>query len=186
VQKRPRDPKGYRDLATAYEAKGDTDLAIGALQSYTGFRTKDAKAFAELGGLQLTTAQSLLTQYENARANEALAAPSLAIFPSGTSPVGKALGANPVEQAASTQVNAVVTDLAQRTQLAYSDAVASYRRMADLEPNNANAQFQLAQAAQTAGDTATAVAGYKRYLKLIPNGSTAGQVRALIKQLTGK
>jgi predicted TPR repeat methyltransferase len=58
--------------------------------------------------------------------------------------------------------------------------------MADLQPANANSQFQLAQAAQTAGDTSTAVAAYKRYLKLIPNGSTAAQVRALIKQLTKK
>lgn len=186
VQKRPQDPKGYRDLATAYEAKGDTNLAITALESYTNLRKKDAKAFAELGGLQLTSAQNLLTQYENARANEQLAAPSLAVFPSSTSPVGKALGTNPVEQAASTQVNTVVTDLAQRTQLAYTDAVASYKRMADLQPGNANSQFQLAQAAQTAGDTTTAVAAYKRYLKLIPNGSTAAQVRALIKQLSGK
>jgi tetratricopeptide (TPR) repeat protein len=186
VLKHPKDPKGFRDLATAYEAKGDTDLAIGALETYTNLRPKDAKAFAELGGLQLTNAQNLLAQYENARANEQLAAPSLAIFPSSSSPVGKALGTNPVEQAASTQVNSVVTDLAQRTQLAYTDAVASYRHMADIEPGNANAQFQLAQAAQTAGETTTAVAAYKRYLKLIPNGSTAAQVRALIKQLGGK
>ena len=186
VLKHPKDPKGFRDLATAYEAKGDTDLAIGALETYTNLRPKDAKAFAELGGLQLTNAQNLLTQYENARANEELAAPSLAVFPSSSSPVGKALGTNPVEQAASTQVNSAVTDLAQRTQLAYTDAVASYRHMADLEPSNANAQFQLAQAAQTAGDRTTAVTAYKRYLKLIPNGSTAAQVRALIKQLGGK
>ena len=83
-------------------------------------------------------------------------------------------------------MNSVVTSLAQNVQLAYAGAVSSYKQMARLEPNNANAQFQLAQAAQTAGDTTSAVAAYRAYLKLIPNGSTAGQVRALIKQLTKK
>jgi tetratricopeptide (TPR) repeat protein len=185
VQKHPTEAKSFRDLATAYEGRGDTDLAISALQSYTAIRKKDAKAFAELGGLQLTSAQNLLAEYENAQANEQLAAPSLAIYPGSASPAGKALGVNPVEQAASAQVNSTVTDLAQRTQLAYSGAVSSYQQMAKLQPGNANSQFQLAQAAQTAGDTTTAVAAYKRYLKLIPNGSTAAQVRALIKQLSG-
>jgi cytochrome c-type biogenesis protein CcmH/NrfG len=186
VQKHPSDPKGFRDLATAYEAKGDTVDAISALQQYTDIRTKDAKAFAELGGLQLTNAQDLLSQYENAYSNEQLAAPSQGLLPSTTSPVGKALGTNPIELASATQVNSVVTSLGQRVQLAYSAAVGSYKQMAKLEPNNANAQFQLAQAAQTANDTTTAVAAYRAYLKLIPNGSTAAQVRALIKQLTKK
>ena len=186
VQKRPNDPKGFRDLATAYEAKGETSNAIGALQQYTGIRTKDAKAFAELGGLQLTNAQSLLGQYENAYANQQLAAPSQGLLPSSTSPLGKALGTNPIELASATQVNSVVTSLGQRVQLAYAGAVSSYQQMARLEPNNANAWFQLAQAAQTANDTTTAVSAYRHYLKLIPNGSTAAQVRALIKQLTKK
>jgi tetratricopeptide (TPR) repeat protein len=186
VQHHPNDPKAFRDLATAYEAKSDTPNAIAALQQYTDIRRKDAKAFAELGGLQMTNAQNLLGDYENAYLNEQEASPSQVILPSSASPVGKALGTNPIEQAAATTVNTAVSDLAQRVQIAYAGAVSSYQRMADLQPGNANAQFQLAQAAQTAGDTTTAVAAYKRYLKLIPNGSTAAQVRALIKQLTKK
>ena len=57
--------------------------------------------------------------------------------------------------------------------------------MAKLQPNNTNAEFQLAQAASTAGDTATEIAAYKAYLKLNPDASTAAQVRQLIKQLGG-
>src|SRR5438105_1452403 len=41
TQKHPSDPKGFRDLATAYEAKGDTPGAIGALQQYTTLKPKD-------------------------------------------------------------------------------------------------------------------------------------------------
>jgi cytochrome c-type biogenesis protein CcmH/NrfG len=58
--------------------------------------------------------------------------------------------------------------------------------VAKLQPNNANAQFQLAQAAQTAGDSTTAVAAYKAYLKLNPDSTTAGAIRQVIKQLTQK
>ncbi|HEY2073310.1 MAG TPA: tetratricopeptide repeat protein [Gaiellaceae bacterium] len=186
VDKHPNDPTALRSLVTAYEANGDTALAVSALQQYTALRPKDAKAFTELAGLQMTNAQNLLVSYQDAYANEQLAAPSQGLLPSSTSPVGKALGTNPVEQAAATSVNANVSDLAQRVQLASSDAVASYQKVADLEPANANAQFQLAQAAQQTGDTTSAVAAYKRYLKLSPGGTTAAQVRALIKQLTKK
>ena len=40
VQKHPTDPKGFRDLATAYEAKGDTASAISALQQYMTPRSR--------------------------------------------------------------------------------------------------------------------------------------------------
>lgn len=186
VEKHPTDPAARRALVTAYEAKGDTYLAIGALQEYLSLRPKDAKAWSELGGLQMTNAQSELTQYENAYGNEQLAAPSQGLLPNVTSPLGKTLGPNPIEQAASARVNTSVNALGQKVQQDSAAAVASYQKVANLEPQNANAQFQLAQTAQQTGDTATAVAAYKRYLKLSPGGSTAAQVRALIKSLTKK
>jgi tetratricopeptide (TPR) repeat protein len=186
VAKHPNDPKAMRTLITAYEAHGDTDLAIATLQDYTNVRPKDAKAWSELGGLELQNAQSLVTQYQQAYSSELLAAPSSVLAPSGSSPIGKALGTNPVEQAAASQVNANVTDLAQRAQAGYSGAVTSFQKVADLQPLNANAQFQLAQTAQTAGQNSVAVSAYKRYLKLNPDSSTAGAVRQLIKQLSQK
>jgi tetratricopeptide (TPR) repeat protein len=186
VQHHPKDPKGFRDLATAYEAKGDTANAIGALQQYTDIRTKDAKAWTELAGLEMTNAQDFISQYQNAYAAEQLAAPDQGLLPSSTSPVGKALGSNPIERSAATELNTSVSDLGQRAQLAYSNAIASYRKVASIQPKSPNAWFQLAQAAQTTGDSATAVDAYKHYLKLNPNGSTAAQIRSLIKSLTHK
>jgi tetratricopeptide (TPR) repeat protein len=186
VEKAPTDPAAWRTLATAYEAHNFSDLAIGALQRYTGLRPKDAKAWAELGGLQMTSAQDLVSQYQNAYANEQLAAPSRVLRPSSTSPLGKALGSDPIEQAAAGDLNLTVTDLAQRAQASFTSAVASYKQVAKLKPADPNAQFQLAQAAQTAGDTATEISAYKAYLKLNPDSSTANQVRQLIKQLTKK
>jgi cytochrome c-type biogenesis protein CcmH/NrfG len=183
VQKSPTDPKGFRDLATAYEAKGDTAGAITALQQYTTLRPKDVKAWSELGGLQLTQAQDYVTQYQAAAQNQQLAAPSQSFRPA-TGAFAKALGTDPIEQAAATTASTATSDLYQRATLGFSNAVSSYKSLVKLEPANANAQFQLAQAAQTAGDKVTAIAAYKAFVKLDPTSSTSAQVRQLIKQLS--
>jgi hypothetical protein len=44
VKAHPSNPKGFRDLATAYEAKNDRAGAISALQSYTTLKPKDVSA----------------------------------------------------------------------------------------------------------------------------------------------
>lgn len=185
VQKHPNDPKGFRDLATAYESKGDTVNAISTLQQYTTLRPNNAKVWAELGGLQLQNAQQFVSDYQAVATNQQLSAPSSAFaFPS-TSKLGKALGTNQVEQAAASVLNVQLQNLSQQANLGYQNAVASFQKVADLEPNSSNAQFQLAQAAQTAGSRTVAVQAYKRYLKLNPNSPSAGQIKALIKQLGG-
>jgi tetratricopeptide (TPR) repeat protein len=185
VQKSPTDPKGFRNLATAYEAKGDTANSITALQQYTNLKPKDVKALSELGGLQLGQAQDLVTQYQAAAQAQQFAAPSQGFRPK-TGKLSTALGTDPIEQAQATSANTATTDLYQRVSIAYAGAISSYKALVKLQPGNANAQFQLAQAAQTAGDTATAVAAYKAFVKLNPDSSTAAQVRQLIKQLSPK
>ena len=185
VQKSPKSAKAYRDLATAYEAHGDGLLAIGALQSYVGLVPKDVKAWSELGGLQVNAAQDAITQYQDATAAEQLATPSQAILPSSTSAFGKALGTNPIEQLRATDLNTNIGTVAQQIQTYYVNAISSYTKVTKLQPGNANAEFQLAQVAQTAGDNKTAVAAYKAYLTLNPSSSSAGQVRSLIKSLGG-
>jgi tetratricopeptide (TPR) repeat protein len=182
LKKHPSDPQGYRDLATAYEAKGDTANAIGALQRYTDAKPKDAKAWSELAGLQLNQAQSFVTQYRSALGSQQLAAPSQGFAPSGK--LATAIGTNPIEQAAATTANTASTNLYQQATIGYSNAIASYKHLVKVDPTSADAQFQLAQAAQTAGDRTTAIAAYKAYVKLVPDSSTAAQVRQLIKQLS--
>jgi tetratricopeptide (TPR) repeat protein len=182
IKKHPAVPKGYRDLATAYVSKGDTASAISALQQYTTYAPKDAKAWSELGGLQMSQAQTYVGQYQIAYQNQQLAAPSQGFAPTGK--LATAIGTNPIEQAAATNTNTATTDLYQRATLAYSNAISSYKQLVKLQPASADAQFQLAQAAQTSGDTTTAIAAYKAYVKLNPDSSTAAQVRQLIKRLS--
>ena len=145
-------------------------------------KPKDAAAWNELGGLQFTEAQNYLAAYQAANNARQLAAPSTAFLPTGK--LGQGIGTNQIEQAAASQADAAVQDLQSRTQLAYTGAVGSYQKAAQLQPNNSNAWFQLAQSAQSAGNVATAVTGYKHYLKLNPNSTNASQIRQLIKQLS--
>lgn len=182
IDSRPNSPKGYRDLATAYEQKGDTNGAITALQSYTGIKKKDADAYAELGGLQLALAQDYVTQYQAAAAAQQAAAPSQPFLPTGT--LGTAIGTNRIEQAAAEQASGLTNDLYQKATAAYSQAVQSYQTVTKIHPNDANAQFQLANAAQSAGQYAVAVTALKTYLKLNPATTQRSQIESLIKQLS--
>src|SRR4051812_23871788 len=182
IKKHPNEGKGYRDLATAYEGKGDTANAISALQQYTNVRRKDAAVWNELAGLQMTQAQDYLTSYQTAYQNRQLAAPSQSFLPTGK--LGTALGPNRVEQTAASRIDTQLTDLQQRTQLAYNNALTSYDEVTQITPKDSNAWFQLAQAAQQSGDTAKAVKGYKRYLALNPDSSSKAQIQQLIQQLS--
>ena len=183
IAKHPNDPKGYRDLATAYEAKSDTSNAVTALQQYTNLKAKDAKAWAELAGLQATQAQQYLTDYQNAYTARQLAAPSEAFAPTGK--LGTAIGKNKIEEGLAQVEQTRVNDLQQRVQLAYNGNVSSWQKLAELQPKNSNAWFSLAQAAQTAGDAPTAIKAYKKYLALNPGTANAAQIKQLIKQLGG-
>jgi tetratricopeptide (TPR) repeat protein len=174
--------KGYRDLATAYEQNGDTVKAIGALQSYTALRRKDANAWAELGGLQLSQGQTFVGQYQDAAAAQQAAAPSQPFLPTGT--LATAIGTNPIEQAAAQKASAATNGFYQSAVLAYQAALTAYKTVAKLRPNDANAQFQVATAAQDVGDNTTAVAALKRYLKLNPATTQRSQIETLIKQLS--
>ena len=182
IKDHPQDPQGFRDLATAYESKGDTGNAISALQQYTNMKPKDAKAETELAGLQMNQAQDYFQQYQAAYQAQQLATPSASLLPTGK--LGQALGTNQVEQVDGQRAAAAVQDLQQRTQLAYNNAVTSYDRVTKLTPKDSNAWFSLAQASQQAGNYTSAVTAYKQYLKLNPDSTSRSQIEKLIKQLS--
>jgi len=182
IAKHPNDPKGFRELATAYEAKSDTSGAVSALQEYTNIKRKDVQAWTELGNLQVQQAQTYETQYQNAYEVRQLAAPSQPFLPTGK--LGTALGTNQIEQTAASTANSQLQTLQQQVQLGFSNAVSSYQRAATLQPGNSNNWFTLAQTAQQSGDTKTAIKAYKKYLALNPDSTSASQIKALIKELS--
>jgi tetratricopeptide (TPR) repeat protein len=182
IAKDPKAAKGYRDLATAYEQNGDNLGAISALQSYLAIKKKDADAWSELGGLQLSQGQVYAGEYQNAYSAQQQAAPSQPFLPTGT--LGTAIGTNPIESAGASLASQATAALYTRTATIYGEAVQSYQKAANLRPNDPNAVFQVATAAQSAGEYTVAVAALKKYLKLNPSTPQRSQVLALIKQLS--
>jgi tetratricopeptide (TPR) repeat protein len=180
VKKNP--VKGWRDLASAYEAKGDNASAIIALQQYLKLRPKDSTAYSELGGLQLTQAQAAVSQYQAATQAQQAAAPGQTFQPGGV--FGKAIN-DPIQAAAAQRASGVTQALYQKAVGAYGQAVATYQQLVKVHPNDPNAQFQLATAAQTAGNYSVAATAYKAYLKLNPTTPQRKQIEKLIKQFGG-
>ena len=59
----------------------------------------------------------------------------------------------------------------------------AFKKLVALTPTDVTVQFQLGQAAQSAGDYKTAVAAYTKFLKLAPQDVDAPQVAQLLKQV---
>jgi tetratricopeptide (TPR) repeat protein len=182
ITKNPKDPKGYRDLALAYETKSDTAGAIGALTSYLKLKKNDAAAWTELGGLEMTQGQVYATQYQQAQSSAQSSNPSQSFQPGGT--LGSALGSNPLAQSSTQQTSSQAQQLYQQTFGAYGAALSAYQTAAKLQPKSAQAQFQVATAAESAFQYPVAVKALKRFLVLDPNSPQRSQIEKAIKQLS--
>jgi tetratricopeptide (TPR) repeat protein len=174
--------KGYRDLATAYEQKGDNPQAIRALQSYLALKKNDAATWGELGGLQLSQGNTYSTQYQSAQQTAQQADPSAPFLPSGT--LGSAVGQNPTYQGASQNASTRTSLLYQKATSAFSGAVTAYQHAVKLHPRNATYLQELATAAANSGNNPVAVKALKDYLRVYPNSPLKKQVEQEIKALS--
>lgn len=187
TRENPRDAQAFRDLSTALQAKGRDDEAIAALERYTALRPKSQDALEELAALYSRRADDLTTQAQQAQLQGSVAASQL-FAPATTTPLGRAFAdpnalGDPIDQAVNSLVSQQTTDIYQQLSAVQRKAVAAYKRLAAADPRNAQLQIQLGLEAQQAGDAATALAAYRRFLKLAPNDPTAPQVRKIVKQL---
>ena len=174
TQKNPLDAKAWRDLATAYETKQRTNDAIVALSQYTSLRPKDGDALAELASQYGRQANQYATDYQNSLQAAAVLTPPFAAFPpASTSPLGKALNdpkalQDPISATLQEQAQATQQTAISNYQTSVKNAEDAYQKLAKLTPKDPTAQFQLAQAAESAGDTKVALAAYKRVVELVP------------------
>ncbi len=183
VQKRPNNPKALRDLATALETDGQNDAAIEPLRRYTELRPKEADALRELASLYLRRADTIRTEAIAEQAEAGVAVDGSQFGPPADSRLGRALGSDPILDAVRERETARITAASTRLGAAYGNAVSAYRKLAEASPNDSTVQFELAQAAEAAGDAATAVVAYRAFVKLAPDDPTAPAVRQRIKQL---
>jgi tetratricopeptide (TPR) repeat protein len=183
IEDNPNDVQAYRDLATALQSDGDIAGAISALEEYTGRRPKDVEAKLELARLYVSRGSRLNQQVQIAQLEAPATLGGSAFAPSSAEPLGQALGQDPITQAIQTRVNDRLNDLYGRMQTEYKLALSVYTDVARLQPRDETIQFELAQAAEFAGDTEAAIAAYERFLKLAPEDPNAPAIRDRLKQL---
>ncbi|TML98281.1 MAG: hypothetical protein E6G03_00295 [Actinobacteria bacterium] len=85
----------------------------------------------------------------------------------------------------STKASIQLQEASSKYQAAASQAIATYKQIVKLRPDDQQAVFSLAQAADTLRQTPVAISAYKRLLKFKLDPTTAAQIRARIKTLQG-
>jgi tetratricopeptide (TPR) repeat protein len=183
VQKRPFNAVARRDLANALEKKGRIDEAVTAWTEYVRLRPKDVGALQHLGQLELGQAERFFQQAQLASLAQSDAGVGSAFVPSQTGKFGQALGQDPIAQALSTKAGKQLQEASVNYQTAATRTVATYQKIVKVRPNDEQAVFALAQAADTLRQTPVAITAYKRLLKFKLDPSTAAQIRSRIKTL---
>jgi Flp pilus assembly protein TadD len=184
TEKNPKDAQAWKDLATAYDGKADYVSALPAWQQYTQLRPKDADALNLYANDLIQQLQSQGAEAQNLQLAAQQYQPST-FGPPSTSPLGRALGSlsDPIGQTAGTSANTAYQNALVALQQTSTQLVSAYRRLAKLQPVEPSVRLQLAQAAETAGDAATAIAAYKQFIKLAPDDASVPQAKARIKTL---
>lgn len=184
----PKSPKAWRDYATRLEQKSRPDDAITALTRYTEMRPKDSSALSELAGLELRRAQDWQTVYLNLQATTQALAPASLFAPKADTPLGKAAASltNPLAEARSAQNASAQSNAYSRIITLLGQRLDAYKKLAKLTPKDAVTQYALAQAAQDAQDTPTAISAYRAFLKLAPADSQAPLARKTLAQLVAQ
>jgi hypothetical protein len=186
TQQNPKDAKAWRSLAEAYDSRGDYTSAVGAWTTYTTLRPKDTDGLTRLA---TDYEQQFQTQTEAAQAAQidAQSAQTTNFGPPPSSLLGRAYAGvpDPIGQAISGAAGQRFNQALNERAATASQLIGVYTQLAKLEPLEASWQFQLAQAAQNAGDTSTAIAAYSAYVKLAPDDANATYARQQIKALGG-
>jgi tetratricopeptide (TPR) repeat protein len=183
VQERPFNAIARKELASAYEKKGRIDEAIGAWTQYTKMKPGDVAALQHLGQLELGQADRFFREAQLASLAQQNAGAGSAFRPPATAGFGQALGEDPISTAMSTKAGTQLQQASVKYQAAAGRAVTTYQLIVKAQPNDEQALFSLAQAADTLRETPVAISAYKRLLKFKLDPSTAAQIRERIRTL---
>jgi tetratricopeptide (TPR) repeat protein len=182
VAENPKDPQAFRQLADAYQAKGDTTGAIDALESYSGLRPKNTDVLRELAGLYLTKASDAQQRAQILQYRQQYLAPG-AMLASAFQLGDKVFNPDPITNAISSGYDDQISAAYGELQSASAKAVDAYKRIVAVRPKDPAIRLELGQAAQAANDKTTAIAAYQAFIKLAPNDPTVPEVKRLLKQL---
>lgn len=185
----PKDARAFRDLATRLEQKQRLDEALAALASYSVLRPKDTSAVEEVAGLYHRRASDLSYEAQVRQAqSQAVATPATSFQPSSKTALGRAYQdpnglQDPIASAVTSSASAVSGKLYSQISDFQRKEVAADQRLATLEPQSAQRQLALGTAAESSGNSATALVAYMAFLKLAPTDPNAGDVRKRVTAL---
>ena len=183
VSEHPSSAVAQRKLADVLEKKGRIDEAITAWTQYTKLRPRDVAALRHLADLELGQADRYLQQAQLAAIAQQEASAASTFGASPTSKFGQALGQDPITSAVASKASTQFQEAAAKYQTAASNAVATYQRIVTLRPNDQQAVFSLAQAADTLNQTSVAIRAYKRLLEFKLDPGVKAQIRERIRTL---
>jgi cytochrome c-type biogenesis protein CcmH/NrfG len=189
TREHPQDAQAWSDLAANYAADQRTDDAIGALQHLVALRPKSVDALQQLVGQYQRKLQDIATEGQSLQATSPVV--DVTNFePPSTTPLGRAFAdptslQDPIQQALTGAVTDSLTQLQTRYSAVQQKLLGVDAKLVAADPTDPNAQYQLATAADGAGDTATAKTAYQKFLQLSPDDPLAAQVKQRLKQLSG-
>ena len=184
----PGDVQAALDLSTLYQQKQDTAKALATLKHASSRNPKNLDLLNAIAGFyrnEASSARNDAAAAQNALSSRAVTPPGLDL----NSPLGQALGGDPLTQLLRTNANTAFSNLSS----AYSKAENAYRDVAiaargtSQEPNAllalAGVGVEAVQLTGQQSDIQVAVDAYRRYLKLEPKGVSANQARQTLQQL---
>jgi predicted Zn-dependent protease len=182
VKKHPKDPAAHLRLADALTQANKTDEAIPVLEDYLRLRPKDADQISRLAGLYMAKGSRFQQEAVTAQAEVQAATPGAAFAPaSGLLTTLRAQGE--VTKALSADANARLSQASSEAAVAFQSARDLWRQLSQLQPDDSAIQFSLAQSAEQAGDYDTAIAAYRRFMKLAPDDPNVPAIKRQIQLL---
>jgi Tfp pilus assembly protein PilF len=181
IAQNPNDISAYLDLAGLYQQDQDETKALATLSRAEQVAPKNFDVLNRIAGIYSGQAELERQAAQNAQIvyfESTVSPPGL--DPSST--LGQAISSDPYSDVLKTRANEAYSKMVS----AFTKAETAYKKLVTAAAGTsqeANAQLQLAGAAQISGDTTTAVNAYTRFLKIAPDSPNALAVRQTLEQL---
>jgi tetratricopeptide (TPR) repeat protein len=185
LEQNPDDADAQLELANALEAAGQNDEAAAALVRYTELRPKDVDGLLQLAAVYDRQANEARDQAAIAQSEAFAKTPGQLFAPPADTPLGQALTQNPIDQALTATASVPINAAFEEVGAAYGRSQGVFEKLTQLDPNEPQYFVRLGQASEGAGDTASAIAAYQRFLELSPDDSVAPLVKRQLDTLTG-
>lgn len=181
IARNPQDISAYLDLAGLYQQDQDETNALATLSKAEQVAPKNFDVLNRIAGIYSGQAELERQAAQNAQIvyfESTVSPPGL--DPSST--LGQAISGDPYSDVLKTRANEAYSKMVS----AFTKAETAYKKLVTAAAGTsqeANAQLQLAGAAQISGDTTTAVDAYTRFLRIAPDSPNALAVRQTLEQL---